>query len=180
MLLRLTATALLAITAPLATETAAAEETDTPAAAPPTALGQHVIGATAWVTEESSGAKMLARVDTGAQSCSLHVEEMTVADGHEKMRKNIGKPIRFRILDAEGESHWVDSKIASTVIVKNADRKERRYKVWVDLSCLGVAKRVCVTLNDRSDMEFPVLIGRNFLKGAFVVDVSQQAANEGS
>jgi hypothetical protein len=31
-----------------------------------------------------------------------------------------------------------------------------------------------VTLNDRTDMEFPLLIGRNFLRDDFLVDVSKK------
>jgi hypothetical protein len=34
-------------------------------------------------------------------------------------------------------------------------------------------KKVLVTLNDRTDMEFPLLIGRNFLRGDFLVDVEK-------
>jgi hypothetical protein len=35
----------------------------------------------------------------------------------------------------------------------------------------GVEKTVSVTLNDRNGMEYPLLLGRNFLRGDFVVDV---------
>jgi hypothetical protein len=30
-----------------------------------------------------------------------------------------------------------------------------------------------VSLNDRTDMEYPLLIGRNFLRGDFLVDVEK-------
>ena len=36
-------------------------------------------------------------------------------------------------------------------------------------------KEVLVTLNDRTDMEYPLLLGRNFLRGDFLVDVAQDA-----
>jgi hypothetical protein len=39
---------------------------------------------------------------------------------------------------------------------------------WKDFS-----KEVLVTLNDRTDMTYPLLIGRNFLQGDFLVDVDQ-------
>jgi hypothetical protein len=35
-------------------------------------------------------------------------------------------------------------------------------------------KEVLVTLNDRTDMEYPLLIGRNFLRGDFLVDVAKR------
>ncbi|WP_197524993.1 putative ATP-dependent zinc protease [Botrimarina hoheduenensis] len=136
---------------------------------------RHLIGATAWVTIGPVQAKLLARVDTGAESCSLHAEEIVVPKGKEKMTANVGKAIRFRVIDNDGETHWIESTIHSTVVVKTSEERERRYKVWVDMACVGIDKRVCVTLNDRSHMEFPVLVGRNYLKDDFLVDVNQAA-----
>jgi hypothetical protein len=36
---------------------------------------KHIIGATARLTEVESGLTFPARIDTGAQSCSLHIEQ---------------------------------------------------------------------------------------------------------
>jgi len=33
---------------------------------------------------------------------------------------------------------------------------------------------VLVTLNDRTDMEYPLLVGRNYLRGDFLVDVAKK------
>jgi hypothetical protein len=35
-----------------------------------------------------------------------------------------------------------------------------------------VEKKVLVTLNDRNNMKYPILLGRNFLRGDFLVDVN--------
>jgi hypothetical protein len=43
--------------------------------------------------------------------------------------------------------------------------------VMLPLEWNGVKKDVLVTINDRTDMDYPLLIGRNFLRGDFVVDV---------
>jgi hypothetical protein len=46
-----------------------------------------------------------------------------------------------------------------------------------------VRKEVLVTLNDRTSMEYPLLVGRNFLQSDFLVDVDedkeQSPANRG-
>lgn len=136
------------------------------------ATAKRTIGATARLQEVSTGITFKARVDTGAKSCSLHIEEIHFDNPSKNMRKNINDMARFRIRDAEGKDHWIEEKIVCTVQVKTSGKKERRYKVWLTLRHGDVEKRVKVTLNDRSQMEFPLLIGRNFLCDDFLVDVS--------
>ncbi len=133
---------------------------------------KQTIGATAVIMEVSSGARFKARVDTGAKSCSLHIDEIRFQDASDKMRENIGKVAQFQVRDSSGKAHWITEKIFCTVQVKTSAKKERRYKVWLTLRYGEVEKRVKVTLNDRSQMEFPLLMGRNFLCNDFVVDVS--------
>ena len=135
--------------------------------------GKQVIGQTAIIEEVSSGAKFLARVDTGAESCSLDAKKVIVEDVDPVMRKNIGKPVKFSVLSLDDKELWIDAKVHSTVIVKTSEEQERRYKVWLTFNCSGTQKRVLVTLNDRSDMEYRFLMGRNFLNDSFLVDVSQ-------
>ncbi|MGL4512761.1 MAG: ATP-dependent zinc protease family protein [Lacipirellulaceae bacterium] len=136
---------------------------------------KRIIGATAHLREASTGLRFLARVDSGAKSCSLHAEEVRIDDPSDKMKKNIGKAVRFRVLDEKGESHWIDAEIAETVTIKTSEARDRRYKVWLSLKHGDFEKRVTVTLNDRSHMEFPLLVGRNFLRGDFVVDVEHDS-----
>ena len=135
---------------------------------------KQVIGATAVVYESSSRIGFPARIDTGAKTCSLHIEEVVIENEDENMRKNLDKPARIRVLNERGKSVWIDTKIAETVKVKTSEESERRYKVWLRLEYPGVEKLVHVTLNDRSKMEYPLLVGRNFLHGTFVVDVEQE------
>lgn len=150
--------------------------TEPAAAKPPT----RVIGATAGFLETSSGIVYKARVDTGATTCSIHAEKIKIEDevkakpGSKKMLKNIGKKVSFDLIGSDGKAKRVETTIADTVRVKTSEEKERRYKVWLTLRHRDVERRVHVTLNDRSHMEFPLLIGRNFLCGKFLVDVAQK------
>jgi len=137
------------------------------------ALQKRVIGATATLMEKQSELLFEARIDTGAKSCSLHVEKLVIEDEAEKMVDNIGKIIRFMVKNNKGESDWIESKIDGYVIIKSGSdsRKDQRYKVPVTFRWKDVEKTVSVTLTDRSHMEYPLLVGRNFLLGQFVVDV---------
>lgn len=133
-----------------------------------------VIGATAEFVEKASGIIHTARIDTGATTCSIHAEGIQVEGGGKKMIKNIGKKVSFELTGDDGTKKRIESVIVTTVKVKTSEEKERRYKVWITLRHAGVERRVHVTLNDRAHMEYPLLIGRNFLKGKFLVDVSKK------
>lgn len=137
-----------------------------------TVVQKRVIGATATLMEKKSELLFHARVDSGAKSCSLHIEDLKIENEEEKMADNIGKVVRFQIKNGNGESHWLEAKIAGYVIIKTTDSRERRYKVPLTFRYKDFEKQVLVTLNNRANMEFPLLLGRNFLRDDFVVDVS--------
>jgi hypothetical protein len=136
----------------------------------------HVIGATTMVTEVTTGFPLPARVDTGATSCSIHCEAMEIEDANPDPRQNIGKPIRFLVKYGDTEGKWVESKIVDHVIVRTSEREDERYKVKLRLRWEDVEKKVVATLNDRQKMKYPMLLGRNFLRDDFVVNVSMDAA----
>jgi hypothetical protein len=140
--------------------------------APPT---KQIIGATATIVEATSGLPFAARVDTGATTCSIHAVKWEIEDPAHRPPDNVGKPIRVLIKNEKGDEAWVESVIASRVRVRSSVQDEDdyhgRYKVRLPLSWRGVTKEVLVTINDRTDMDYPLLIGRNFLQGDFLVDV---------
>jgi hypothetical protein len=136
---------------------------------------KRVIGATAKITEISTGLKFSARVDTGAETCSLHVDEIEIKNEAPIPTRNIGKAIRFLVKNEKGKSQWIETTVSDVVQVKSSAQKDgeidRRYKVWLSLKWHGYRKQVLVTLNDRTEMAYPLLLGRNYLRGDFVVDV---------
>ncbi|MEM8945252.1 MAG: RimK/LysX family protein [Planctomycetota bacterium] len=139
-----------------------------------------IIGATATLIEKQSGIKFRARVDSGAKSCSLHVEKTEIQNGStkenitERMTENVGKVISFVVKNGDGKTHILKRKIAGYVIIKTSDKSEgkRRYKVPLTFLWKNMEKEVLVTLNDRRHMDYPLLIGRNFLRDDFLIDVS--------
>ncbi|MBX3435373.1 MAG: RimK/LysX family protein [Pirellulales bacterium] len=130
-----------------------------------------VLGATEVVEQVDEQLSFTARVDTGANTCSVHASEWSIQDEAEAMVDNVGKIIRFCIDNGEGGIRWVERQIVELATVKTSVGEEPRYKVYMTLRCQGVEKRVLVSLNDRSQMQYPLLIGRNFLAGDFLVDV---------
>ncbi len=141
-----------------------------------------IIGATATLTEVSTGFAFRARIDTGAKSCSLHVEKITIEDKARKRTDNVGKKIRFLVINDDGQEEWLEARIVKAVRIKSSvfddGEFDHRYKVPLTFEWNGFRKDVLVTLNDRTNMEFPLLIGRNFLRGDFLVDVDQNSNDE--
>jgi hypothetical protein len=137
---------------------------------------KHIIGATAVLTEVGSGIAFPARIDTGAETCSLHVERIEIQDKTARRLRNVGKTIRIKLKGKDGQMHWIEGVVADAVRVKSSSLAsgdyDHRYKVRLTLQWKDVRKEVLVTLNDRTDMEYPLLVGRNFLRGDFLVDVS--------
>ncbi|MEM9354434.1 MAG: RimK/LysX family protein [Planctomycetota bacterium] len=130
-----------------------------------------VLGPVVKASENESGLPLVARVDTGAKTSSIHFEDYSVEGGAERMEDNIGKRIRFRVRNKAGEAVWLEREIREVATIRTSEREEKRYKVLIDLETAGVGKQVLVSLNDRSRMNYALLLGRNFLRDDFLVNV---------
>ena len=113
------------------------------------------------------GVVLPARIDTGAGMSALDVRDLKLE----------GKMVEFRLPERYGDL-LIRLPLAGWRGIKKAGSpRKRRPAVEMDL-CLGnVRIRTEVTLCDRSNMEFPLLIGRKALRGNpeanFIVDVSR-------
>ena len=47
---------------------------------------------------------------------------------------------------------------------------QKRYEIKSTLKIFGKVYKISLSLSDRKEMKFPVLIGRKFLNGKFIVD----------
>ncbi|MEZ9596220.1 RimK/LysX family protein [Shewanella sp. 10N.261.52.F9] len=131
-----------------------------------------LIGPTASISIVESGLKFKTRIDTGAVENSLHAYDMKIDNEDPDMEKNIGKVIHFTTENEKGESHVVKSRIVETSLIRNAQGSEIRYMVELNVGEPGQEYKVKVNLRDRSKMSYKLLIGRNWLQGHYIVDVS--------
>lgn len=130
------------------------------------------IGLITTVTETSTGLEFEALVDTGAFRCSMNCQELEIEGESEIPEENMGKIARILIVNEKGEEEWLEARLADYSTIHTVDASTQRYHVRLTLRCQGVERKVSVTLRDRSHMKFPMLLGRNFLRDRFVVDVS--------
>lgn len=131
------------------------------------------IGATAEVVEVASGLVYKARVDTGASVSSIHCEQIDVENESANPGENVGRKVRLLLKNKRGDSKWLETVIVDYSPIRSIEAAKHRYYVRLTLSCLGVRRESLVTLNDRSKMSHRLLLGRDFLKGNFLVDVSR-------
>lgn len=132
------------------------------------------IGPVTTITEVSSGLPFPARVDTGATTCSIHYEAIEIEDAAKNPEDNVGKRVRVLIKNPDGDEEWITTKIVDHVTVRTTTKDDERYKVQLKLRWQDVEKQVLVTLKDREKMKYPLLVGRNFLRGDFLVDVNME------
>ena len=114
-----------------------------------------------------------ARVDTGAAISSVNARDITVVGGDDAhILNNIGKPIRFTLVNAQGQTATVQSTVAKIYSVRTGDCREWRYHVYLTVEFRGIKTRVLVNLNDRSRAPERMLLGRDWLVGGYLVDVA--------
>lgn len=129
-----------------------------------------VIGEIESVTLVTEKFQLSARIDTGAQTSSLsalnikHYER----DGKKWLRFQVKNPVTGKLIQME-------RRLSRIVKIKRHGAPPAERPVVFLVVAIGKIKCRCeFSLVDRSSYEFPVLIGRNFLSGRAVVDVSRK------
>ncbi|WP_452222739.1 ATP-dependent zinc protease family protein [Lacinutrix chionoecetis] len=106
-----------------------------------------------------------AKIDTGAYTSAIHCSEIVEEDtklkctfyskGHPHFSGKIVVFENYTFTDVKSSNGFV----------------ENRYKIKTDVIFFGKTYKINLTLSTREEMKFPVLIGRQFLKQKFMVDV---------
>lgn len=128
-----------------------------------------VVGRVEWVTVKSNGMKVKARVDTGAQTSSMHAENIVEKEIDGK------KYVQFESTDdVENKKHVFLKEIVKSQRVRSSNGSvSRRFVVKMTILLGTQEHTINVNLNDREDLQYNFLIGRNLLMGKYAVDVSQ-------
>jgi hypothetical protein len=107
-----------------------------------------------------------ARIDTGAKTSAIWVSKV----------KETKQGLEVTFFGKQNPYYTGKSQLfttySETVVASSNGAVERRYKVRL-LIVIGSRRiRAWFTLADRSQQVYPILVGRNVLRGKFVVDVS--------
>ncbi len=105
-----------------------------------------------------------AKIDTGARTSSLHAHVL------EDFMRAGERFVRFAV-DWDGERHFCEAVQVDVrgITSSNGDTQER-FVIKTPLRIGNLSFRAEISLADRSQMQFPMLIGRTALRRRMVVD----------
>lgn len=144
-----------------------------PVNAPASAVdGKTIIGDSEWIYLTPPGHHYQARVDSGAALSSLSAINIT------RFERNGEKWVRFWLQhDDEADPIEVEAPLVRHVRIRqaSADEADRRPVVSLTVN-LGnnLQQNAEFSLTDRSQMTYPILLGREFLRDVTLIDVGRQ------
>lgn len=107
-----------------------------------------------------------AKVDTGADSNALHCDDISIDEYNN---------VHFTLLDEVHQAYHGKRMILPLYKLKKIKSSngqiQLRPSVKLSVFFMGKRYKTIVSLTNRADMKYPMLIGRRFLSGRFLVDV---------
>ncbi|MCL9782392.1 ATP-dependent zinc protease [Vibrio sp. S4M6] len=122
---------------------------------------------------DSIDKNVTARIDTGAATSSLNAVDI------QEFERNSQQWVRFHLFDGKSpidEKNWIEAPVLKHVKVRQAtvSKAQRRAVIELWIKVGPIHEKVQFNLADRTQMKYPVLLGREFIRDIAVVDVSRQ------
>lgn len=115
------------------------------------------------ILKDFSSKKLPSKIDTGAKTSSLHVLKIEIIN-NEYLKIKISK-----------NEDWKKFKISRISDVKSSNGfVEKRYFIFTKIEVGQKFYDIEFSLNNRANMKYPILLGRNFLEKDFLVDVTKE------
>ena len=108
------------------------------------------------------------KVDSGAYTSSIHCSNIkeVIVDGESL--------IQFTLLDPEHSFYnnkEFSSKNYSSKIIKSSNGiSEKRFMIHTEIIIFNTTFPIYLTLSERKEMKFPILLERKFLNKKFIID----------
>lgn len=129
-----------------------------------------VIGETEFLFINEADCVFDSRIDTGATTCSIHALDI------EEFERDGEAWVSFKLINpSNDQAVELEKKVARVAKITGRGGKEahKRYVVPLEATIGKRTIKVEFSLTDRTDFEYPLLVGRNLLRGLAMVDVSQ-------
>lgn len=132
-------------------------------------LRKHFVGWREWVSLPELGiGKIKAKVDTGARTSALHAFAL------QPFTENGQQKIRFDIHPHQHSTEDVVTCVANVVdrrpVTDSGGHTEERYVIQTALTIAGQSWPIEITLTERENMLFRMLLGRSALRKRFFVN----------
>lgn len=130
------------------------------------------LGQAEWVYVSKVKENFKGRIDTGAATSSINAVDI------ERFERDGEKWVRFSLTHAEGEkAEMIEAKVERLVRIiqsSNPDEKTERLVIKLHVRIGDVSQLTEFTLTNRLHMEYPVLIGRSFIRDVALVDIGKE------
>lgn len=103
-----------------------------------------------------------ARIDTGAKTSSIYATKIEIVEN---------RFVKFKLL---GKYDFLEPIYKIQEVKSSNGQKMKRVFIKSKIEIFEKDYEVELSLNDRTNMKFPLLIGRELLEKGFIVDVSKQ------
>jgi len=112
------------------------------------------------------------KIDSGAYTSSLHCHNIEEFIFQEQTK------IKFNLLDPNHEQYHEKEYVFEDYTIKTVKSSngisEERYSIKTNIQIFDQILPIELTLTERGNMKFPVLIGRKFLSKYFVIDTTKK------
>jgi len=109
-----------------------------------------------------------ARIDTGAKTTSIDARDITPFERDGKQW------VRF-VCIYDKKEYMLERKVIKVVQIKRHGKAAQdRYVINMRIVLGNISQLIHVNVNDREAYTYPILIGRNFLRDYFIVDVAKK------
>ncbi|MDW7748933.1 ATP-dependent zinc protease [Halomonas sp.] len=146
----------------------------------PTRLdNKEILGRSEWIGLPGVGTYLKARIDSGATTSSLSATEITPfeRDGENWVRFKLGLNESDSVVESVRDE-WIEAPVERRVRIIQAAGEHSRPVISLLMTVGPLRETVQFTLNDRTHLDHPVLLGRRFLMDIAVIDVAEQYLHE--
>jgi hypothetical protein len=115
------------------------------------------------------GLTLDAKIDTGAERTSIDARNV------ENFERDGKKWVRFDLPRTSKGSVTLELPVKDTIQIKvPGEESQQRPIVKMNVKVGDITQNLDVSLNDRTDFEFPLLVGRDFLQDMAIADVGKK------
>jgi hypothetical protein len=112
------------------------------------------------------------KIDSGAYTSSIHCSNI-------KEISLDGNPfLKFTLLDPEHEFYnnkeFTFKNYTSKIVKSSNGIAEQRFMIQSTIFIFNESFPIYLTLSERKDMKFPILLGRKFLNKKFIIDTAKK------
>jgi hypothetical protein len=123
----------------------------------------------------SNGLVYSAKVDSGAETTSLHAKDIHTYEKIQLSKNGNNKLlfVRFKTTDDNGKEQIIEKTVSRQSVVRSASGSKMRIfikeRIWIG----GKSFKVEINLADRSNLSKKMLIGKNIIQLGYLIDAKK-------